>query len=337
MAVGVFVDRADKKRWMLTMVALQTLVLFVLFAYTRLQGASLPVFYVSGFGLMLLGYAYSNAKIAAVKWALPTQLLTPANASLTFVQTLMQVMGPAISGAILFLSSLYYGLLITAILFVVAFTVLSQLQLSEAPRTPQQRNFVKELREGWFALRENQPMWVITWFVVFLNSTCGAYEAMLIFFAKDELLWSTALVGAVLSCAGIGGLLGSLAVARIRSRLGLGRGLAITIISLAPVYALTAAFSSPWAVGLAVFAFGFITTVQNILIWTFRHETTPAPLIGRVSGITGSIFKLGMPFAIYAAGWLAAASGARSVFIVCAILDAFVFFAFLRSCVTKQS
>src|SRR5215207_3739504 len=47
MAVGVFVDRADKKQWMLAMVALQTLVLSALYVYTRLQGASLIVFYIA--------------------------------------------------------------------------------------------------------------------------------------------------------------------------------------------------------------------------------------------------------------------------------------------------
>ncbi|MDQ2640054.1 MAG: MFS transporter [Pseudomonadota bacterium] len=336
MVVGVFVDRADKKRWMLTVVALQSGLLFALYAYTQLQYANLGVFYITGFLLMLLGYAYGNAKIAAVKWALPTPLLTSANANLTLLETLVQVLGPAISGAILFLSSLYYGLLITASAFLAALLVLAKLNLEEAPRAASSRSFFWELREGWSALRNNQPMWVITWLVVFLNSTSGAFEVMLIFFAKDELRWSTALVGIVLSCAGFGGLFGSLAVSRFRERWGLGRGLAITIIALAPAYAMTAALSSPWAVGAAVFAFGMVATIQNILIWTFRHETTPAPLIGRVSGITGSIFKLGMPFAIFGAGYLADISGARSVFVVCGITQVFVFLAMFRSSLMRQ-
>lgn len=336
MVVGVFVDRADKKRWMVTVVALQSGVLFALHAYTQLHEPSLVVFYAAGFFLMLLGYAYGNAKIAAVKWALPTPLLTSANASLTFLDTLVQVMGPAISGAILFLSSLYHGLLITAVAFLAALIVLARVNLDEAPRAHQSRSFFRELREGWIALRNNQPMWVITWLVVFLNSTSGAFEAMLIFFAKDELRWSTALVGIVLSCAGFGGLFGSLAVRRFRERWGLGHGLAVTIIALAPAYALTAALKSPWTVGAAVFAFGMVATIQNILIWTFRHETTPAPLIGRVSGITGSIFKLGMPFAIFGAGYLAAIAGARSVFVACGIAQVFVFLAMFRSSLMKQ-
>ena len=111
--------------------------------------------------------------------------------------------------------------------------------------------------------------------------------------------------------------------------------MAMTILALAPLYAATALCRSPWTVGLAIFGFGFLTAVQNILIWSFRHESTPAPLIGRVSGITGSIFKLGMPFAIYGAGWLANVSGAGSVFVTCGIAQGLVLLPFLKSCVLK--
>lgn len=74
-----------------------------------------------------------------------------------------------------------------------------------------------------------------------------------------------------------------------------------------------------------------MTTVQNVLIWSYRYETTPAALIGRVSGITGSIFKLGMPFAIFGSGFLTSAAGAATVFATCAALQVLVLLAFLRS------
>lgn len=337
MVVGVFVDRADKKRWMMTTVLLQILVLISLYAYVQFQHVNLLVFYGAGFFLMLLNYAYANAKISSTKLALPTPMLISANSKFTFIQTLMQVMGPAISGAILFLSSLYYGLLMTAVMYLLALLILSRLHLQEAPPIVQSRHFWMELKEGWLALRENRPLWVITWYVVLLNATSGAYEVMLIFYVKDELQWSTALVGAVLSCAGIGGVLGSLVTERIRRAWGLGMSLALSIVALAIIYVFTGVFHSPVATGLALLGFGFITTIQNILIWTCRHETTPAPLIGRVSGITGSIFKLGLPFAVFGSGYLAAFSGARAVFVVCAIVQVFVYAAFCYSSVMKVS
>jgi len=334
--IGVFVDRADKKRWMLWSVALQMLLLFGLFAYSQLQSPSHRVFYAGGFCLMMFSYGYINARISSVKWALPTRMMTSANAKFTFIQTLMQVMGPAISGAILFLSSLYYGLLITAFMYLCALLVLPQLELHETPRAERPRQFWQELREGWRELRQNRPLWALTWFVSFFNATAISFELMVIFYVKDELLWSTAQVGIVLSCAGIGGLVGSVFAERLRAAIGLGTCLALSLVVLALTYSLTGLSSAAWAVGVAMFSCGFMTTLQNICIWAYRHETTAAPLMGRVSGMTGSIFKIGVPLALFGSGVLADMAGARAVFVVCGVVQVGVFIAFFNSVVLRE-
>lgn len=334
--IGVFVDRADKKRWMLWSVALQMLLLFGLFAYAQLGPPSHQVFYGAGFLLMMFSYGYINARISSVKWALPTAMMTSANAKFTFIQTLMQVMGPAISGAILFLSSLYYGLLITALMYLAALLVLPRLQLQETPAPARQRRFWQELREGWQELRANKPLWLLTWFVSFFNATAISFELMIIFHVKDELLWSTAQVGIVLSCAGIGGLVGSLSAERLRAALGLGTCLALSLVVLTLTYSLTGISSAAWTVGVAMFCCGFMTTLQNICIWAYRHETTAAPLMGRVSGMTGSIFKIGVPLALFGSGLLADVAGARAVFVLCGVVQVGVFIGFYNSRVLRE-
>ncbi len=331
MIIGVFVDRADKKRCMLTMVSMQTVLLFALYFQTQRGTQNVSLFYVAGFFLMLLSYAYTNARISSIKWALPTPMLTSANAKFTFIQTLMQVMGPAISGAILFLSSLYLGLLMTAVMYLLALVVLARLQLNEVPRRTLDGSFRSELKEGWSTLRENKALWAMTWFVVFFNASSAMYELMVIFFVKDELQWSTAQVGLVLSCAGFGGLLGSVLTERIRMAIGIGSSLALSLVVLGVTYSLTGFHTSAYSVGLAMFCFGFMTTMQNICIWAYRHETTSAPLIGRVSGMTGSIFKIGVPVALIGAGLLADVAGARAVFVVCGVVQALVFIVFYRT------
>lgn len=334
--IGVFVDRADKKRWMLVSVGLQMLLLFSLFIYSQTQQPSELVFYGAGFLLMVFSYSYLNARISSVKLALPTHMMTSANAKFTFTQTFMQVMGPAISGAILFLSSLYYGLLITACVYLFALIVLARVDLKEPSKALQARHFWDELKAGWNALRENRMLWTLSWFVSFFNATALSYELMVIFFVKDELHWSAARVGLVLSCAGMGGLLGSLLTETLRRLIGLGACLALSIIGLALTYSLTGLYGNALAIGLALFCYGFATTMQNICIWAFRHETTSAPLMGRVGGMTGSIFKIGVPLALLASGWLADFSGARAVFIVCGLVQIAVFVVWVRSPVYRQ-
>lgn len=334
--IGVFVDRADKKRWMLMSVGLQMLLLFTLFIYSQTQEPNEVVFYGAGFLLMVFSYSYINARISSIKLALPTHMMTSANAKFTFTQTFMQVMGPAISGAILFLSSLYYGLLITACVYLFALIVLARIDLKEPSQVLQTRHFWDEFKAGWYTLRENRTLWALSWFVSFFNATALSFELMVIFFVKDELHWSAAQVGIVLSCAGMGGLLGSLFTETLRRRIGLGACLALSLIGLALTYSLTGLYGNSFAIGLALFFYGFATTMQNICIWAFRHETTSAPLMGRIGGMTGSIFKIGVPFALIASGWLADFSGARAVFIVCGLVQIVVFFLWIRSPVYRQ-
>ncbi len=334
--IGVFVDRADKKRWMLTSVCLQMLMLFGLFIYSQAMAPRAVVFYCAGFLLMVFSYSYLNARISSVKLALPTHLMTSANAKFTFTQTFMQVMGPAISGAILFFSSLYYGLLITAFMYLFALLVLTRIDLQEVAPKVQTRHFWTELKAGWAALRENRMLWTLTWFVTLFNATAFSFELMVIFYVKDELHWSAAHVGLVLSCAGAGGLLGSWQTESLRHRIGLGTCLALSFILLALTYSLTGLYGNSIAVGLALFCFGFATTMQNICIWAFRHETTSAELMGRVGGMTGSIFKIGVPLALVASGWLAELAGARAVFIVCGFVQIIVFVLWVRSPVYHQ-
>lgn len=334
--IGVFVDRADKKRWMLMSVGLQMLLLFSLFIYSQTQEPSELVFFGAGFLLMVFSYSYINARISSIKLAVPTHLMTSANSKFTFTQTFMQVMGPAISGAILFLSSLYYGLLITACVYLFALIVLARIDLKEPSQALQTKDFWAEFKAGWHTLRENRTLWSLSWFVSFFNATALSFELMVIFYVKDELHWSAARVGIVLSCAGIGGLLGSLVTETLRRRIGLGACLALSVIGLALTYSLTGLYGDSIAIGLALFCYGFATTMQNICVWSFRHETTSAPLMGRVGGMTGSIFKIGVPLALIASGWLADFSGARAVFIVCGLVQIVVFVLWVRSPVFRQ-
>jgi hypothetical protein len=66
-------------------------------------------------------------------------------------------------------------------------------------------------------------------------------------------------------------------------------------------------------------------TVSTICIWTFRQESTPHHMIGRISGITGSLFKLGMPLAIWGSGWISELSNPAAVFGIAALCNVIIF------------
>ncbi|RNB81400.1 MFS transporter [Brevibacillus nitrificans] len=331
MFIGVWVDRFSKKRWSQWMVFGQMVLLFLLYALVESGRAEILHFYLAGFLLMALNYGYSNARVSIIKQVVPKPLLTTANARFSFLFTLIDIMGPAISGFILLLASLHNGLLITGTAYLVALIAVSFLEREkEPPVSTAKGTFWQDFRAGWQELLSNRPLWMITILVIFLNATSGVYDAMLIFFAKDHLQLNNSQLGLVLSVAGAGGLIGSTLVARLRKRFPTGRILGTTILLLGVAYLLMALAQNVWMLCLSLFLSGMIGTIESICIWTFRQETTPTHLIGRISGITGSIFKLGMVFSIYGSGWVTVWQGPWAAFLAAAVGNLLIFLVYRR-------
>ncbi|MFS1517259.1 MFS transporter [Bacillus sp. SCS-151] len=324
MFIGVIVDRVNKKRWSLWAIFLQIVVLFLLFMLIQIGFENLIVFYSAGFMLMTCSYAYFNARASIIKQVLPTELLTPANASFAFITTFIGIMGPAITGLILFFSNLHIGLLITAIAFTVAFFLLMLLDSNEA-EIERDTNFREGLKEGWKELRNNRPLWMITILVIFTNSTSGMVDTMIIFFAKDVLQLNSSQLGIVLSCAGLGGLVGSSVVTWIRNKMAVGVILGMTTLLSGLTYFMLFIANNIWILGFSLFLYGLFGTISSICIWSYRQETTPHELIGRISGITGSMFKIGMPIAIIASGWIAEWYNPSLVFLLACMFSLLIF------------
>lgn len=329
MFIGVLVDRFSKKRWSQWMVFGQMMLLFMLYGLTETGHAQVIHYYLAGFLLMAFNYGFNNARVSMIKQVVPTPLLTSANARFSFMSTFIEIMGPAITGFILLLSSLHSGLLITGIAYLLAWIAISLLERTDVSMKST-GGFWQEFKAGWKELLGNRPLWLITLLVIFLNATSGMYDAMIIFFAKDHLKLDNSELGLVLSVAGVGGLLGSSVVARLRRRFPIGIIMGMTILLLGLSYFLMVFASSAWVLCLSLFLTGLISTIENICIWTFRQETTPAHMIGRISGITGSIFKLGIVFSIYGSGWMTVWLGPWVVFLTAAVGNVVIFLVYRR-------
>ncbi|MGZ0049328.1 MFS transporter [Brevibacillus gelatini] len=326
MFIGVWVDRVNRKKFMQISILVQIIVLVLLFALIESGFRHEFLFYTSGFILMASIYGYNNARGSIVKTTIPKDLLISANAKFTFMVTLITLMGPALSGFILMMTELQYGLLITGGALFVGLWISTFIQSDELTLSTKKNNSVwKDLREGWIALRQNQILWKITILVIFTNAAESMFSAMLIFYAKDTLRLAQSEVGLVLSCVGLGGLLGSYAIEHLRKRFTTGKILGMSIFLIGCAYFMMFFASNPFIMGSSVFLEGLFGTIFVITIMTVRQETTEAHIIGRIAGITGSLFKLGMPIAIYSSGWISMYIGTSYVFLTSAFLQLIIF------------
>lgn len=330
--IGVFVDRVNKKRWVIWMIGAQVLLLLVLIGLYRSQIQMMWLYYLIGFLLMTFNYGYFNAQVSLQKLTVPGPLLTSANARFTFVETFVGIMGPALAALILLMSDLSNGFLVTVLLYLFCLLLFARFSVVEPERSiPQQGRFWQELQEGWTAFRANRNLWMISLFSVFFNCSSTVVSTAVIFFAMDELRLSSSLVALVLSASGIGGLLGSLSMARLRSRFGLGKlyGLAAMLNALG--YAGLVFTKELFALSGSVFVIGFAFSIYVTSVYTFRHEQTPAHLMGRISGITGCLFRLGMPLTMYVSGWMMLWWGTSSIFISAVVWNVILLLLFVKT------
>ncbi|MCA1293607.1 MFS transporter [Paenibacillus sp. alder61] len=330
--IGVLVDRVDKKRWVLWMIGLQALLLIGFVLFFRSGTHVLPLYYTIGFLLMTFNYGYFNAQTSLTKLTVPTHRLTSANAKLSFAETLVGIMGPALSAMILLLPDISDGLLITAGCYGLCMLLFTRLRLEEKHADGGTRpSLAKAFTEGWTAFKSNTPLWMMTVFVIFLNCSSTVVNTTVIFFAKDELKLSSSGLAVVLSAAGVGGLAASLFMGKMRLRLGLGKLYAASILISGAGYLLLFLTDGLPVFLIALFLTGLGSTVHSVCVYSFRQEQTPAPLMGRIAGITGTLFRVGMPIAVYASGWIIAWYGSAVVFLGCAVWNLVVLLVLLRT------
>ncbi|WP_162848319.1 MFS transporter [Paenibacillus nanensis] len=335
-AIGVLVDRANKKRWAMWMLGSQA-VLLILFTFLYKSGSQqLMFYYMIGFLLMTFGYGFFNVQVSLVKQTAQPSKLTEANAQISLVETLVTVMGPALTGLLLLFSDVSDGILITALLFILCLLSISLLP-AEAPRLHRPTtNMVHEFREGWRAFRSNRTLFHITIFVMFINCSFTVVQTCLVFHAKDVLQLSSSMLAVILSAAGIGGLAGSLMTSKLRARVGLGKIYGFSIILHAIGSGLLVFSESMTLFVTALFLIGLATSFHGISVYTMRHEQTPSHLMGRIAGITGTIFRIGMPITMFLSGWIIEIWGTQAIFTGAVAWNAFFLLLYVRSALWKE-
>ncbi|SCK05863.1 MFS transporter [Vogesella sp. LIG4] len=301
--IGVWVDRVCRRRW-----AQRSLLLMCGLAggaALALALHRLPVswFYPLAFGLMLCQYVTAVCRLGLVKQCVPAAQQLAATSYLNTLFNVFAVSGPLLSGMVIALSAPAWGLGLPAMLFMLAACAMLTVPAMPVGRA-EGRSFIGELLEGWQALRANQPLWQLAWLVVVANGAAGVSEVCFIFRARDVLGMSSTELGALFACAGAGGVLAGVLMPRLRARLGLGRIIVGCWLLEAVGMLALAQLTSPWLLALSQLGYGFVAVCGNVAIWSYRQESSSAQTIGRVAGLTGSLFKLAMPVSLWLTGVL---------------------------------
>lgn len=330
--IGVVVDRVNQKHWALWMVGMQA-VLLIFIAYLFKSGITLLFLYnIIGFLLMTFNYGFFNVQVSLTKHVVPPTKLTQANAKISFVETIVTVMGPALSSLLFLMSDTSDGLVLTGCIYMLSLVLLTRLpKAAESRRGSGSTSFLHDLREGWQSFTGNRTLLQISVFVMFINCSFTVVQTSMIFYGKDVLQLSSSMLALIMSAAGVGGLLGSVFVSSLRKRVGLGKIYGVSVMLHSVSCCLLTISSSLTAFVIALLLIGVAVSFHGVSVYTLRHEQTPSNVIGRMAGITGTVFRIGMPIAMYGSGWVIAIWGTAIIFAGSALWNLFFLVLFIRS------
>ncbi len=331
---GVFVDRWDRKRTMIGANLLLALGLLpLLLVHSR---GGLPIVYVVAFVESALGQFVGPAAGALLPRVVGEDQLAPANALGTLSNNLARLGGPALGGVVFTLLGLAGAALLDAASFLIAGALVALVSIDGAPAHPLidrsggagHNPWVavwSEWVEGLRIVARERPVFVLFAFIAITGIGEGVIDTLFVPFATRVLGGSAATYSALLSTQAVGGLLGSLLLGRVGSRVAPLRllgvcGVAFGLIDLAmftyplfvrgvaPTFALIALVGVP-AAGMGV---AYSTVLQSAggdahrgrLFGVFGATTALAGLLGMaLAGALGDRLGIVPVLSIQGAGY----------------------------------
>jgi MFS family permease len=262
---------------------------------------------------------FGPASDGLVPQLVPKEELQRANALLELTQNVPAIFGPVVAGVLVAAFGTGWVFLLDAVTFAGSALCLSLVRLP--PKEPREREpFLRELAEGWNAVRSRDWYWqnLIThalWnfafpFVVVLGPLVALRH-----------LGGAGAWGLIAGAGGLGYVLGSLLVLRWRPRRPLVAGNLGLVLGAAPLL-LLAIPADKWAIAGGQLAAALGLGVLNTLWWSVVQARVPQEVISRVSSWDWLISLVINPAGLALAGPLAVAFGIRPALLVAAALIA---------------
>jgi MFS family permease len=293
---------------------------------TRLWHLAVAAF-VLGMGLAFYYAAYSAWLPAIV----PASTLQAVNGFEGMVRPLVaEAIGPGVAGVVVGLANPGTATLVAAV--VAGAGVLVQVGL---PRTPVRRDLtdvdrhpvrgaLQDVREGIsYMVRTPWLLSTLLFASLMVLVTMGPFEVLIPFVVKDRLGGNAADHAMVLASFGIGGAVGSLAMASVRmprrylTLMNLCWGVAclpMVVMGVAPAI---------WIIVVAAFLLGVLFSAPMVIWGTLLQRRVPAHLLGRIASLDFFVSISLLPVSMALAGPVSQAIGVGTTFLVAGVTPIF--------------
>lgn len=362
LGIGVLVDRVDRRR-LLFLANLSRAAIFAgLTALIIAEATPLAALYAVYAFMGVVETISDSAAVAVLPQAVPPEQLDRANSRIAGTQTLVdEFIGPPLGG-FLFALAAFAPSLVTVGAFLLAGAAYWRLRdcyqpvgseagtasAGTAPSDPDHPSALSrpasrampdagvsgQIREG--------AVWAVRHPVVRTLIIIGGLASVgymipfsyLVLYAQDVLQLDAAGYGLLLSVSALGGLAGSVVAGPLRRAIGYGWAIAAVLLTGAAAFAVIAATTSVWAVGLSLAVYMAHAVIWNVLATTIRQKAVPAHMMGRVGSVGRLVGLCGLAAGAALGGLLATHLGLRAPF---GIAAAFFTVAALLVMATRRS
>ncbi|MFB4361301.1 MFS transporter [Pantoea sp. BS_8] len=286
---GVTADRRERRAILLVTNMVRFSMLFALTLIAWSGHLSIPFLLL---GVFIVGCA--NVYFEVAYWSylpslVPLHLIARASGALAAIAGAGELLGPALGGILIKLTSASGTLLLNALLFLAGSSLLLGLPKNHQASSEKQRSSsLIQIKEGMTTLFRHPALRRLTIIGAAWNLfACTATPQLVVYLSRDVGLDASS-VGLVLASQGMGGLIGALCASLISDRWGAGRaillgGIVYGLFSLA--ICLPDLFPRHMHYLDAVFLFfaGWGSSVGVVNILSMRQRVCPSPLLGRVN------------------------------------------------------
>ncbi len=295
---GIVADRVDRRRLILGMDAVRAAA-FALSAFGFWLAFPLPppsptgisepwVFacvLVAALGIGCAEVFRDNAAQTMLPALVPPATLERSNGLLWSVELVGNaLLGPAL-GAVLLALALPWPFLLNAVAFGGALILVSGMHGRFRPVRTAERDWRRELGEGWAYLRGQPLLMLLAWVTGFWNLFFQMVTIALVLHAQDNLGLGPATYGLILSAGAVGGILGGMTGDRIVRTFGPGRTAQVMLASSAPAFLAMALAPGPIALAVVLAIFEYTGLVWNSVSVSYRQRAIPDALLGRVNSL----------------------------------------------------
>ena len=330
---GVVADRVPQKTILLGVTALQLTGMTTVGVLSITDTTQVWHLGVVAFGIGVGMAFYYPAYSAWLPALVPESDLMAVNGFEGMVRpTIGQALGPAVAGAAVGAVSSGFAVMIAA-----TATVLGLVALAFVPKTPVRREAtdaapthpvrtaLNDMREGFvYMVRTPWLLATLLFASLMILVMMGPFEVLIPFIVKDGLGGDAGDHALVLGSFGIGGAVGSLAMASFRMPRRY-----LTVMNLMwGVGCLPLAFmgfaTAVWQLIVAGFVLGVMFSAPMVIWGTLLQRRVPPHLLGRVASLDFFVSVSLMPVSMAVAGPVSEAIGLRTTFIVAGLVPAVI-------------